>query len=145
MLFVPRPVKVEWLTRYSLTKFDDRQWMHTQDCAVRLSTPEGDDSFVLEIPAGTLTDKASVPRVPLLFLLFGDKGEAAAVIHDELYRRGYPREWADAVFYSALANEVSDIDQYLMWLGVRFGGYFVYSHGSLDGPPIHPETQREAP
>lgn len=137
-------VRVEWLVRYSLTKYDKDNWIHTRDCAVRISTLEGDDSFVLNIAADTLTDKASVPRVPILFLKFGDQGEAAAVIHDELYRRGYPREWSDMIFYCALADEVSDIDQYLMWLGVRLGGGFYYTDNTLVHQP-HPETERQAP
>lgn len=135
-------VKVEWLSRYSLTKHDKKNWIHTKDCAVRISTMDDEDSWVLPIKAGTLTDKASVPKVPILFLLFGDKGEAAAVIHDQLYALGYPREYSDMVFYCALANEVNDIDQFCMWLGVRLGGGFVFEDGSLIH---HPTMEIEAP
>lgn len=135
-------VKVEWLVRYSLTQYDRKYKQHTRDCAIRISTLDGEDSWVLNIKAGTLTDGASVPRAPGLFLLFGAKGEPAAVIHDELYRLGFPREYSDMVYFCALAEDVNDIDQYLMWLGVRLGGGFYYSDNTL----IHnPESERQAP
>lgn len=135
-------VKVEWLVRYSLTQHDSKNKRHTKDCAVRISTMDDEDSWVLSIAEGTLTDGPSVPRVPLLFLLYGAKGEPAAVIHDELYRRGYPREYSDMVYYCALAEDVNDIDQFCMWLGVRLGGGFVFEDGSLIH---HPATEIEAP
>jgi tetrahydromethanopterin S-methyltransferase subunit F len=39
---------------------------------------------VIEVPAGYETDFASVPRLPLAYMLAGDTGHAAAVIHDFL-------------------------------------------------------------
>ena len=41
----------------------------------------------ITVPTGFFTDFASVPRMPFVFLLFGDVAHEAAVIHDYLYRK----------------------------------------------------------
>ncbi len=79
----------------------------------------------VRVPPGFKTDFASVPRLPLTYLLFGGVGDAAAVIHDYLYTMGnVPRKVCDEVFAEALA--ASDVPAWRrgpMWLGVRlFGG-----------------------
>lgn len=78
----------------------------------------------ITVPAGFVTDFASVPRLPLAFLLTGDTAHMAAVVHDFLYSiKIFPRETADAVFYEAMrATGVPAWRAYLMWLGVRVGG-----------------------
>jgi len=59
---------------------------------------------VVLVPAGFVTDYASVPRAPLTYWLFGGVGDEAAVVHDYLYETGaVPREKADAVYGEALA------------------------------------------
>jgi hypothetical protein len=56
------------------------------------------------VPAGFVTDYASVPRAPLTYWLFGGVGDEAAVVHDFLYEKGLvPRDVADAVYGEALA------------------------------------------
>lgn len=40
---------------------------------------------LIEVPAGFVTDFASVPRLPLVYLLFGGIGDEEAVLHDWLY------------------------------------------------------------
>lgn len=53
-------------------------------------------------PAGFVTDFASVPRLPLAWLLAGGTGHWEAVIHDPMYRFGLPhRHMADWIFYDA--------------------------------------------
>ncbi|SFD83108.1 DUF1353 domain-containing protein [Massilia yuzhufengensis] len=60
------------------------------------------DSMTI-VPAGTVTDFASVPRIPLAFWLFAGIGQAAAVIHDWLYGCGtVPRKVADDIFLEAM-------------------------------------------
>ena len=65
------------------------------------------DSALLDlriiVPAGFVTDFASVPRAPLTYWLFGGVGDEAAVVHDFLYEKGMmPRELADEVYGEAL-------------------------------------------
>lgn len=76
------------------------------------------------VPAGFNTDFASVPRLPLAFLLTGGVGDRAAVIHDYLYRKGIEdRATCDKVFAEALeATGVAAWRRGLMWAGVRVGG-----------------------
>lgn len=58
--------------------------------------------YLITIPKGFQTDCASVPRVPLLWWLFGDEGEIAAYCHDYLYRIDsvlfVPKYFADNCF-----------------------------------------------
>lgn len=75
-------------------------------------------------PKGFITDLASVPRVPIAFLLAGGTAHRAAVIHDWLYtNHEVPRSMADAVFReAAIASGVPAWRAWLMWSGVRAGG-----------------------
>lgn len=93
----------------------------------RVSAPLQFESTVLGrqviVPVGWKTDRASVPRLPLLFLACGDAGNAAAVVHDYLYAWGEEtRKVADRVFFEALRSRGLFIRAWLMWLGVRLGG-----------------------
>lgn len=55
------------------------------------------------VPAGFVTDFASVPRVPLAYWLTGGTANKPACIHDWLYRAcGAPRADGDAVLKEAM-------------------------------------------
>lgn len=98
---------------------------------------DSDLAGVIIVPAGTITDLASVPRLPFAYLLTGGLAHAAAVVHDWLYTtRHLGRKRADAVFKEAtLALGVSGWQAWLMWVGVRAGG-----GSSWDAPgPEQPE------
>lgn len=80
---------------------------------------------IIIVPVGFVTDFASVPRLPLAYLLFGGVADEAAVIHDYLYSTGQcSRKLADDVFAEASkACGASTFQRGAMWLGVRlFGG-----------------------
>lgn len=77
------------------------------------------------VPAGFVTDFASVPRLPLAYLLAGDCAHEAAVIHDYLYRTGKAdRKTADEIFLEAMgAQGIPAWRRYGMYWAVRlFGG-----------------------
>ncbi|MEH6435765.1 DUF1353 domain-containing protein [Massilia sp. DD77] len=100
------------------------------------------------VPAGTTTDFASVPRLPLAFWLFGDVAQEAAVVHDHLYSTGeVSRKLADEVFAEASkACGVSAWRRGPMWLGVRlFGGsrYTGDAAAPQPGPEQHPAGELE--
>jgi len=62
-------------------KDDDTVWV--------LDSPlvyQSDILGLIEVPAGFETDFASVPRVPIAYMLFGDRAHREAVLHDYLYR-----------------------------------------------------------
>ena len=76
------------------------------------------------VPTGFVTDFASVPRIPVAFLLAVDCAQEAAVIHDYLYTsHEIDRATADAVFKeAALAGGSPSWRAWLMYFGVRIGG-----------------------
>lgn len=77
-------------------------WATTRDLGVWVG--EVGTGFYLLIPAGTLTDLGSQPRVVWWLLPPHDPRFAAAyVTHDDLCRRkGFPRFLADAILYDLL-------------------------------------------
>lgn len=99
---------------------DDGKWIvhdpliYQSDVAARIIT----------VPAGFPTNLASVPRLPVVFLLTGSTSNEAAVVHDYLYSTGIvSREIADKVLEEASAvTGVPWWRRKLMYFGVRFGG-----------------------
>jgi hypothetical protein len=85
---------------------------------------------VFIVPEGFVTDFASVPRLPLAFLLTGDSAHEAAVVHDFLYQRQeIPRQMADAVFEEAAkVSGEPGWKSWLMWAGVRLGGWVAWNN-----------------
>ena len=85
---------------------------------------------LIRVPPGYITDFASVPRLPLAFLLFGNKGHRAAVIHDYLYStHEVSREEADEIFKSLLSEDgAGGFTRSLMHLGVRIGGWIGWNN-----------------
>jgi hypothetical protein len=83
---------------------------------------------VFVVPEGFTSDFASVPRIPLAFLLTGDSCHEAAVVHDFLYARGVVgRDVADAVFREAAGvSGEPGWKSWLMWAGVRLGGWIAW-------------------
>ena len=80
------------------------------------------------VPEGFETDLASVPRVPIIFSLWGAKAHREAVIHDYLYRidanPDVKRAVADRVFLEAMGvRQKPKRVKYPMYLGVRIGGW----------------------
>lgn len=139
----PFPVRVTYLTELLLAPYGTGdEWIHRGEFIIRIETMEGDDSLTITIPVGTVTDLASVPKLPLVYLAYEGKARRAAALHDRLYELQMPRDWADMVFYAALEHEVNDLDQYLMWAAVRVGGAAFYSDTI---PQPFPETERQAP
>lgn len=79
----------------------------------------------ITVPAGFVTDFASVPRLPFVFWLAGGKATKAAVVHDFLYRKesGVSRAEADDIFAEAMdASGQPAWRRGLMWAGLRVGG-----------------------
>lgn len=86
---------------------------------------------VVTVPAGFVTDFATVPRLPVVYLAFDGYGDRAAVVHDFLYRQGeISRETCDKVFYEALlADGVSKWRASLMYAAVRVFGKKFFRRG----------------
>jgi hypothetical protein len=109
------------LVMENATDQDDGKWRLTQPLIYDSDVAKQ----VIVVPTGFVTDLASVPRVPIAFMLFGDRASEAAVIHDFLYGSHLvAREVADAVFKEASAlTGVPWLARQAMYIGVRcFGG-----------------------
>lgn len=81
----------------------------------------------ITIPKEFETDLASVPRVPIAYMAWGDKAHREAVLHDFLYRidanPDVTRAEADYLFKEAMISRGQPLRIYYpMWLGVRIGG-----------------------
>lgn len=109
---------IKFLTPLDVRDRDDHVWTLLAPFIVE------HDKTIDSVPAGFETDFASVPRLPVTFMLFGNIGHRAATWHDWAYKTGaYPREECDAIFRELLIAEgVSTFRAYSMYIGVRVGG-----------------------
>lgn len=91
---------------------------------------QADSGVTYTVPAGFQTDFASVPRIPIAFIAFGDRANLAATLHDWLYSKDkdgkHPvpdRETADKLLREAsLAQGVALWVADGLYEGVRIGG-----------------------
>lgn len=82
------------------------------------------------VPAGFITDFASIPR--LFWTVVGHpagKYAQAAVLHDYLYRtNSVSRAKADSLFREAMiVLGVPFYQRWVLWAGVRVGGFIAYN------------------
>lgn len=87
--------------------------------------------LVITVPAGFVTNFASVPRAPVTYWLFGGIADEAAVIHDFGYGQGLmPKSTADSVYLEALeACGVPLWKRTAMYLAVKTFGERYYQRG----------------
>lgn len=85
---------------------------------------------MIEVPEGSVTDFASVPRLPFIYWFTGGTANAPAVLHDWFYRTNtedITRAAADALLAEAMeAKGYWKVRSWFMWAGVRIGGYWSY-------------------
>lgn len=112
-----------FLTRLAMECTSDQD-----ECLWQLTKPLVYESDVakatITVPKGFETDLASVPRLPLVYLLTGNTSNEASVVHDYLYtEHSTTRAIADAVLREASAvTGVPGWRRWLMYVGVRVGG-----------------------
>lgn len=111
-------VKARFLTSLDVRYIDGKDWM----LLAPLIVMAGDN--LIRVPSGFVTDFASVPRIPLAFMLFGNIGHRSATVHDWLYSTGeVSRQEADEILKELLSEEgAGGIRANLMYAGVRLGG-----------------------
>ena len=90
-------------------------------------------STTFTVPIGFRTDFESVPRIPGVFDLLGDRASRASALHDALYSGLFPaipREIADGILKEAmLVTQVPLADAELIYEGVRqFGESHWYAN-----------------
>lgn len=107
----PHPLRVELLDRKRWLVLEDFEYLDPDHGSIR-------------VPAGAVTDFASIPRWPMTFALLGQYGHAAAALHDYLYAtEALARKAADRVFLNALRSSGhARWRSWLMYAGARIGG-----------------------
>lgn len=85
----------------------------------------------IEVPDGFMTDFASVPRIPIVYRLYGDRAHRESALHDFLYRiNAIPAATyfqANAVFLEAMEVRGKPWHvRYAMFAGVCVGGWLSY-------------------
>lgn len=83
----------------------------------------------LVVPAGFITDLASIPRPFRPFLSPTGKSRRAAIAHDYLYSSNqWSRADVDQFLRLALITEgMGEVQARIYWLGVRAGGWLYYN------------------
>lgn len=110
---------------------------------VVIVNPYADDQRIIRAQAGFMTDFATVPRLPLIYLAYGNKAHLPAIPHDLLYTEGgteADREFADLVFLHGMLgtvvpsgdNSLTEDDAYAMYRAVRSFGA---QHFKFHAPP----------
>lgn len=133
-------IRAQFLSTLQVEQIDEKNW--------RLLNPLRYYSAILDrevvVPAGFVSDFASVPRLPFLYWLAAGKFQAAAVLHDWFYRtdtEDITRATADALLAEAMqALGYWKIRAWFVWLGVRLGGYWSYDTRSTRSTAVQPAT-----
>lgn len=79
---------------------------------------------VITVPTGFVSDLASIPRLPFIYVLLAKVADLPGVVHDFLYSTGVlPRAMADNVLREAcLLTGVPAWKASMIYYGVRLGG-----------------------
>ena len=125
----------KFLTEMDVRCIDDGAWILVSDRCY-----ESDLLGLITVPAGFQTDFASVPRVPVFYMMFGDRAHRESVLHDFLYRLDAvppaTRSQADDVFLEAMKERGKGFFvRRIMYWGVRVGGWTAY-HKKLVCDPV---------
>lgn len=117
----------EFLTNLDVIQIGPADWKLDQPL-VYVSGVFGGE---ISVPKGFRTDFASVPRLPLVYLVAGNTAHKAAVVHDFLYQtHACERELADRVFLEAM--EVIGVPPWrrrIMYRAVRMFGWIPWRSG----------------
>ena len=129
---------------------NNRTWIVVKQLEYRI----GDTQDKIVVPAGFVTDLASIPRAfwgPPLFLTPAGQYSRASIIHDYLYwTQKCTRDQADRLLVIAMKeSRVSDLDEEAIYNGVHIGGEMAWNNNATDLrrglPRILPEPYRQPP
>lgn len=110
---------LEFVTDLDVRVVNDETYILLADLVVKYY----DYTFI--VPEGFRTDFASVPRLPVIYLAFANRGKRPAVFHDWLYETHElgSRLESDIAFLDAMEAElIIPPVRVPMYRGVRIGG-----------------------
>jgi hypothetical protein len=118
---------------------------------------ESDKYGLIVVPKGFCTNFASVPRLPVFFLVAGDMAHEMACVHDYLYTvhmiegRAITRADADAIFLEAMGaptfikqpydKKVPELLAKLMYQAVHLAGQSSWDADTLVPQPQHVQDE----
>lgn len=121
----------KFVTPLRAEKLSERNWRLLEALIYKSDTL---NDYIV-VPKGFVTNFASVPRLPFMYLLFGGIGDEAATLHDWLYSIlcsiDVSRAKADKILRGVIiecltkdgkAKWKAILIAYAMWAGVRIGG-----------------------
>lgn len=129
---------------------DNRTWIVVRQIEYTI----GDTADKIVVPAGFVTDLASIPAAfwgPPLFLTPAGQYSRASIIHDYLYwTQKCTRDQADRLLVIAMKeSQVRDFDELAIYEGVHVGGEAAWTNNARDAmrglPRILPEGYRQPP
>ena len=129
---------------------DNRTWVALRPMVYSI----GDTADKIIVPAGFVTDLASIPRAfwgPPLFLTPAGQYSRASIIHDYLYwSQICSRDQADRLLVIAMKeSRVGAFDENVIYRGVQRGGLNAWidnaSNKKRGLPRILPESNRQPP
>lgn len=89
------------------------------------------------IPVGFQSDQSSVPRIPAIYTLYGNRAHKEGVLHDAAYCIDFPwkisRKEADLLFLEAMCSRGKPFHiRYPMYEGVRLFGWQFYHKRKME-------------
>ncbi len=106
---------------------DGEYWKLTQPLSYNVNNLDD----IITVPAGFVTDYASVPIVANWFIPKSGEYDPAAVIHDWLYfKKDRPRSECDGIFCEAMKSlNVNFIKGQTMYYALRAFGWIAWNFG----------------
>lgn len=119
-------MRVAFDSELLLTPSDPSEWILFQP--FKATVYVGKEVRHLVVPAGYITDLASIPKwTPVTRSFLHGTARRAAVLHDYLYETQAGKEFADDVFMAAMKAEgVGWLARSLMFSAVHVFGHAVY-------------------
>jgi len=97
----------------------------------------------LVVPVTFVTNRDSVPRIPVIYALFKGRAVKSAVVHDYLYELQYGKAFADGVFLDAMKDEgVLWVYRYPIYWAVVLCGGGIYANYRKQKGAVY-EKQRD--
>ena len=121
-------METKFLTELKTQDIDDENSFLLEDLIYQSKIYKG----IITVPRGFVSDGSSTPRVPIIFLLYGDRSHREGFLHDFLYRTHLTsKKMADDIFFEAMeSREKSFFLKWGMYLGVKLGGFSSYRTGA---------------
>ena len=113
----------KWITELKVKQIDEKHWELIDPLVYR-----SDKIGLIAVDQGLITDFASVPRIPIAYLIAGGRANASATLHDYLYTtHQVSRLKADNLIFEATLDSFPSDGYSLKSILMRPAAYFLGS------------------